>query len=67
MLARMHYAFAVLICFMVSTAVPAAGVPGDFQAVYQLRINSFTIGEARVELAAQADGRYLYSSRTHST
>jgi len=67
MLARMHYVLAVLICFMISTAAPAAGVPGNFQAVYQLRINSFTIGEARVELAAQSDGRYLYSSRTHST
>jgi len=67
MLARMHNAFAVLICLMISTAAPAAGVPGDFQAVYQLRVNSFTIGEARVELAAQANGRYLYSSSTRST
>jgi len=67
MLARMHNAFAVLICLMISTAAPAAGVPGSFQAVYQLRVNSFTIGEARVELAAQANGRYLYSSSTRST
>ena len=63
----MRHIISTLICLVTSSAVAAAGVSKDFQAVYQLRVNSFVIGEAQVELAAQADGRYLYSSRTHST
>ena len=67
MLARMYYSLAALICLMFSTVASAAGVPENFHAVYQLHISSFPIGEARVELAAQADGRYRYSSHTYST
>ncbi len=41
-----------------------AGVPGDFAAVYELSLNRFGIGEARVALSAQPDGRYDYRSHT---
>lgn len=71
MLSRLRHALAAPVFLMTALAAHAAGVgmgvPGDFQAVYQLRINNIPIGETQIELAAQADGRYLYSSRTHST
>lgn len=73
MLSRMRHVLAALLCLMTASAAQGAdvnvgvGVPGDFQAVYQLRVNGLVIGEAQVGLAAQAKGRYLYSSRTHST
>jgi len=44
-----------------------AGVPGDFAAVYELSLNRFGIGEARVALSAQPDGRYDYRSHTRPT
>lgn len=67
MFARLRHALVILACLMTVSTAHAAGIPKDFQAVYQLRVNSFAIGEAQVSLEAQADGRYLYSSRTRST
>ncbi|MBI5041181.1 MAG: DUF3108 domain-containing protein [Gammaproteobacteria bacterium] len=73
MIPRMRHVLTALICLLTASAVHAAGVgvglgiPGDFQAVYQLRVDNFVIGETQVDLAAQTSGRYLYSSRTHST
>lgn len=67
MLARMNHVLAALICLLISTTATAGGLPGDFQAFYQLRVNGFVIGETQVELAAQAAGQYLYRTHTYST
>lgn len=44
----------------------AETVPRDFQALYAISLNNFVIGESRIDLAAQPDGRYQYRSNTHS-
>ncbi|MBI5462715.1 MAG: DUF3108 domain-containing protein [Gammaproteobacteria bacterium] len=83
MRARLRHALAALICLATVSATHAADVLpdmlpdilpdalqnvfGDFQATYQLRVNSFVIGETQIDLAAQTDGRYIYSSHTRST
>lgn len=44
----------------------AENLPPDFQSLYAISLNNFVIGESRIELKAQANGRYLYRSNTHS-
>lgn len=44
----------------------AENVPPDFQSLYTISINDFAIGESRLDLEAQANGRYRYRSDTHS-
>lgn len=67
MLSHMHTVLAALICLMFANAASAAGVPDDFEAIYQLRVNGFVIGETQVDLTAKAAGQYLYQTRSHST
>ncbi len=67
MLTRMSTLVTALLLLALSATAPAAELPQDFQALYQLRVNSFAIGEAQVQLARQNDGRFLYSSHTYST
>ena len=45
----------------------ADSVPDDYDAVYQLSVNRFGIGEARVTLRAQDNGLYTYRSDTNPT
>lgn len=57
----------LLLCLTASVpALSAENVPPDFQSLYAISLNNFVIGESRIELKAQANGRYLYSSNTHS-
>jgi hypothetical protein len=44
----------------------ADGVPPDFHSLYAISLNNFVIGESRIELEAQSDGRFVYRSNTHS-
>lgn len=70
---RCAVAHCALAMFMLVGLTPPAAlaatpqVPEDFQARYQLSINSFNIGEAEVTLSSQDDGFYRYQSHTHPT
>ncbi|MFN2310094.1 MAG: DUF3108 domain-containing protein [Gammaproteobacteria bacterium] len=58
-----------LLCLVTLALAPAPQadtLPPDFQSLYAISLNNFVIGESRIELAAQADGRYLYRSNTRS-
>ena len=45
----------------------ADSIPDNYDAVYQLSVNHFGIGETAVTLRAQGDGLYVYRSDTNPT
>jgi hypothetical protein len=61
---------AILLLAAFVTPLPAAHAdhhPAGFTAVYSINRGELTIGERNLSLARQADGRFVYESRTRTT